>query len=118
MPTKKNTSGTADPGNHGDLGQAEVQAKFDAEQEQGYRGVRADPTPVENYTLQGVTSGAPTPESAPPDHPLSSRRDPNGVYARLGKNEVLIDTDEPGADRAEVQKDFAEQGEQAAKEDK
>ena len=46
-----------------DSGEAEVQAKVDAENEQGFRGTRVDPTPLENYTLSGVTSGAPTPET-------------------------------------------------------
>lgn len=46
-----------------DSGAAEVQAKVDAENEQGFRGTRVDPTPLENYTLDGVTSGKPTPET-------------------------------------------------------
>lgn len=46
-----------------DGGAAEVQAKVDAENEQGFRGARVDPTPLENYTLAGVTSGKPTPET-------------------------------------------------------
>lgn len=33
--------------------------------EQGFRGVKVDPTPNENYTVAGVTSGAPTPETDP-----------------------------------------------------
>ena len=33
------------------------------EQEQGFRGSEVDPTPNENYTVAGVTSGAPTPET-------------------------------------------------------
>jgi hypothetical protein len=33
------------------------------EQEQGFRGVEVDPTPNENYTIAGVTNGAPTPET-------------------------------------------------------
>jgi hypothetical protein len=33
------------------------------EHEQGFRGTEVDPTPNENYTVQGVTSGAPTPET-------------------------------------------------------
>jgi hypothetical protein len=33
------------------------------EQQQGFRGVEVDPTPNENYTLAGVTSGQPTPET-------------------------------------------------------
>lgn len=31
---------------------------------QGFRGTEVDPTPNENYTVAGVTSGAPTPETA------------------------------------------------------
>jgi hypothetical protein len=31
--------------------------------EQGFRGTEVDPTPNENYTVAGVTSGAPTPET-------------------------------------------------------
>lgn len=46
-----------------DLGASEVQAKVDAENEQGFRGTKVDPTPDENYTVAGVTSGAPTPET-------------------------------------------------------
>jgi hypothetical protein len=33
------------------------------ESERGFRGVEVDPTPNENYTVAGVTSGAPTPET-------------------------------------------------------
>lgn len=40
-----------------------AQKVIDREQEQGFRGVEVDPTPNENYTVQGVTSGAPTPET-------------------------------------------------------
>jgi hypothetical protein len=46
-----------------DSGASEVQAKVDAENAQGFRGKRVDPTPLENYTLEGVTSGKPTPET-------------------------------------------------------
>lgn len=46
-----------------DAGQAEVQAKFDEANEKGYFGTTPDETPNENYTLQGVTSGKPTPET-------------------------------------------------------
>jgi hypothetical protein len=49
----------------GDGGVAEVQQQFDKEQEQGFRGREADVTPNENYTIKGVTSGAPTPETDP-----------------------------------------------------
>lgn len=46
-----------------DGGASEVQAKVDEAQAQGFEGVRVDPTPLENYTLDGVTSGKPTPET-------------------------------------------------------
>ncbi len=46
-----------------DAGEAEVQALSDEASEKGYLGELADDTPNENYTLQGVTSGKPTPET-------------------------------------------------------
>lgn len=49
----------------GELGGKEVQKKMDVETEQGYRGEVPDPTPNANYTVAGVTSGAPTPENNP-----------------------------------------------------
>jgi hypothetical protein len=42
---------------------SELQARTDKELEQGFRGVEVDPTPNDNYTVAGVTSGAPTPET-------------------------------------------------------
>lgn len=53
----------ADSKKKDDLGQAEVEKKLTEEQEQGYRGVKADPTPNHHYTVDGVTSGKPTPET-------------------------------------------------------
>ncbi len=44
-------------------GAGEVAEKLQAEQEQGFRGVAADPTPNEAYTVKGVTSGMATPET-------------------------------------------------------
>jgi hypothetical protein len=41
----------------------EVQAKVDEETSQGFRGVEVDATPNDAYTVSGVTSGAPTPET-------------------------------------------------------
>lgn len=46
-----------------DAGQAEVQSKADVALAQGFDGARTDPTPLEHYTLQGVVSGKPTPET-------------------------------------------------------
>lgn len=43
----------------------EVQEKVDEETKQGFRGTEVDGTPNENYAVQGVTSGAPTPETDP-----------------------------------------------------
>lgn len=50
--------------NADDLGAAEVQAKVDDANERGYFGSTPDETPRENYTLAGVTSGKPTPETS------------------------------------------------------
>lgn len=46
-----------------DVGQAEVSDAFEQAQERGFFGNEVDPTPNENYSLDGVTSGAPTPET-------------------------------------------------------
>ena len=43
----------------------QVQTAVDQETEQGYRGLEVDPTPNENYTVAGVTSDKPTPETDP-----------------------------------------------------
>lgn len=43
----------------------EIQKATDEAEEQGYFGTAVDPTPNEHYTLKGVTSGAPTPETDP-----------------------------------------------------
>lgn len=44
-------------------GAEEVQHAMDKATEQGFIGVETDDTPNENYTVAGVTSGAPTPET-------------------------------------------------------
>jgi hypothetical protein len=46
-----------------DQGQDEAQKTSDKENEQGFRGVKVDPTPDENYTVSGVVKGKPTPET-------------------------------------------------------
>lgn len=61
-----------------DGGAAEVQANVDKELDQGFRGVEVDPTPNENYTVAGVTSGAPTPETDR-DHARKVRDHVEGV---------------------------------------
>lgn len=40
-----------------------LQKKSDEIQKQGYDGIVTDPTPNEHYTVEGVTSGKPTPET-------------------------------------------------------
>jgi hypothetical protein len=42
--------------------QSAAQAAVDEEHEKGYAGITVDPTPRENYTVQGVLAGKPTPE--------------------------------------------------------
>lgn len=56
MPEKKEET-------RGDLGAGEVTKKLNEEQEKGYRGTVPDPTPNHAYTVAGVTSGEPTPET-------------------------------------------------------
>jgi len=53
----------ADSKKTSDSGEAEVQAKVDEAEEKGYLGTAVDETPRENYTLQGVVAGKPTPEN-------------------------------------------------------
>lgn len=47
--------------------EADVQAVVDKETEQGFRGIKVDPTPNEHYTVAGVSAEKPTPETDP-DH--------------------------------------------------
>lgn len=63
MAESKSTSKTT-AAKAGDSGEAEVQAKVDAAEERGFFGEAVDETPRENYTLNGVTSGKPTPETS------------------------------------------------------
>lgn len=73
MVTRKDHPETSDAGQaaKADAEQADaavanrVQEAIEPELAQGFRGVEVDPTPNENYTLDGVTSGAPTPETDP-----------------------------------------------------
>lgn len=58
MATEKSKTNPAD-----DLGADQVQKAFDEANEQGFFGSVPDETPNENYTLKGVTSDKPTPET-------------------------------------------------------
>lgn len=59
----KDAGTKAAPASAEDVGQAEVQKRFDEANEKGFFGHSPDETPRENYTLKGVTSGKPTPET-------------------------------------------------------
>lgn len=59
--SKKPASKPAQP--KSDVGQAEVAERVEAEQEKGLRGIEVDDTPNRNYAIEGVTSGAETPET-------------------------------------------------------
>jgi hypothetical protein len=67
MPSKDKKSGTTNAtksdASEGTQSTATVEERLDQEQKQGFRGIEVDPTPNENYTVAGVTSGAPTPET-------------------------------------------------------
>jgi hypothetical protein len=60
MPARKQQD---DPEKVADQAVEEVQATVDAENEQGFIGQQVDPTDRANYTVGGVTSEAPTPET-------------------------------------------------------
>lgn len=63
------------------LGANQVKEKMDNEQEKGYRGEKADPTPNEHYSVEGVTNDKPTPES----DPALARQVGSGRFAHLDK---------------------------------
>jgi hypothetical protein len=60
MPARKQQD---DPEQVADQAVEEVQKTVDAENEQGFIGQQVDPTDRANYTVGGVTSEAPTPET-------------------------------------------------------
>lgn len=57
---------------------AEGQKRAAQELDQGFRGIEVDPTPNENYSVQGVLAGKPTPETDP-DHAEDVRRKVLGI---------------------------------------
>lgn len=46
-----------------DVDTSSVEKAVNEAADKGYLGVATDPTPRENYSVAGVTSGAPTPET-------------------------------------------------------
>lgn len=84
------------PKKGGELGGKEVQARMDEEQAKGYHGYTPDSTPNENYTVAGVTSGAPTPENNPQaaaEVGSSKYRDVNPEPAKPAEKVTLKNTD-------------------------
>jgi hypothetical protein len=59
----RNSVASTDTAPDADLGQKEIQEAFDVANAQGFFGITTDPTPDENYTLQGQAKGLPTPET-------------------------------------------------------
>lgn len=89
-PTDAKTGSSPDPQTTEkteELGADQVQEIVDKEQEQGFAGIKVDPTPNENYTLAGVTKKAPTPETDPEQAKLagSSKFGPVPVPTERGK---------------------------------
>lgn len=58
-----------------DGGGSEVTEKMNEGLSKGYVGIRIDTTPQKNYSVEGVTSGAPRPDAQP--EPLSPDEAPN-----------------------------------------
>lgn len=69
-------NGSALPADADAPGNAEMQKRMDEATEKGFLGVEVDDTPNEAYTVQGVTSGQPTPETDP------QRADDAAAYQR------------------------------------
>lgn len=73
-----------------EAGNESVQETVDDELDQGFRGTEADTTPNENYTVAGVTSGAPVPEAA--SDPAVARREAHS------QNQPQDDEDDRGTE--------------------
>lgn len=63
----------------------DLQDAVDQAQEQGFVGVKVDPTPDEHYTVAGVTSGKPTPET---DAEANAEADAHAAEVSEAKNET------------------------------
>lgn len=61
--TTSNTTKQTDTAKGTQSTATQPQEIIDREASQGFRGSEVDSTPNENYTVAGVTSGAPTPET-------------------------------------------------------
>lgn len=62
-PEIKATTSTGSANKSKDGANKDLQSAADIENEQGFRGFGVDPTPNENYTVEGVLAGKPTPET-------------------------------------------------------
>lgn len=81
MAETKKTAASKDPEKAAEKTNKAVQEKQDVADEQGFYGNEVDTTPNENYTLEGVTSGKPTPESSS-DPALARRQAASDLAAR------------------------------------
>lgn len=60
---KSDTTPAPKPAAKATQSMATIEQRVNQELKQGFRGTEVDSTPNENYTVAGVTSGAPTPET-------------------------------------------------------
>lgn len=71
-----------------DRSTGDVQQQVDQDEARGLRGVEVDPTPNDAYSVKGVTSGAPTPETDDQAYEAAQKaqadiaRQANGVAGR------------------------------------
>lgn len=60
---QRKTSEKSNKDQAGDSGAKQVQENMDEINDRGLFGTEIDPTPNDHYTVEGVTSGKPTPET-------------------------------------------------------
>lgn len=82
---KQDETGPDNPKAANAHGAAEVQAKMDEDLEQGFHGVKVDPTPNVNYTVHGVTRGLPTPETSAEQYAVAEAHG-RKIAKRFGAN--------------------------------
>jgi hypothetical protein len=63
MSSKEKSATTGSTVTDATKAQSTATTQIEKENAQGFRGTEVDSTPNENYTVQGVISGAPTPET-------------------------------------------------------
>jgi hypothetical protein len=73
QPTEAQQAVDSDQEGVAEEGNAQVQEVVDQQTDQGFLGTETDQTPNQNYTVEGVTSGAPVPETQ--EDPVAARRE-------------------------------------------